>query len=61
MSYMSYKVFEGVSGDLGNCITAINYEEIESSTEEFYAKKLRQMCEDYIRAYDNSIYNENNQ
>lgn len=60
MPYMSYCQFEGVSGDLRNCITALNYEEIESSSEEFYAKKLRQMCEDYIRAYDNSIYNENN-
>lgn len=60
MSYMSYCQFEGVSGDLGNCITALNREEIESSREEFFAKKLRQMCEDYIRAYDNSIYNEDN-
>lgn len=60
MSYMSYCQFEGVSGDLGNCITALNYEEIESSSEEFYAKKIRKMCEDYIRAYDNSIYNEDN-
>lgn len=59
MSYMSYCQFEGVSGDLGNCITALNREEIESSREEFYAKRIREMCEDYIRAYDNSIYGEN--
>ena len=57
---MSYCQFEGVSGDLRNCIYALNNGEIESSREEFYAKKLRQMCEDYIQTYDNSIYNEDN-
>jgi hypothetical protein len=61
MSYMSYCRFEGVSGDLKGCINALNNECIENQSEEYYAKKIREMCEDYIRAYDNSIYNEDNQ
>lgn len=61
MSYMSYCQFEGVSGDLRKCINALNNESVESQDEEYYAKKIREMCEDYIRAYDKSIYNEDNQ
>lgn len=61
MSYMSYCQFEGVSGDLKGCINALNNGTVESQSEEYYAKKIREMCEDYIRAYDNSIYNEDNQ
>jgi hypothetical protein len=58
---MSYCQFEGVSGDLKGCINALNNGTVESQSEEYYAKKIREMCEDYIRAYDNSIYNEDNQ
>jgi hypothetical protein len=58
---MSYCRFEGVSGDLKGCINALNNGTVESQSEEYYAKKIREMCEDYIRTYDNSIYNEDNQ
>jgi hypothetical protein len=58
---MSYCQFEGVSGDLKGCINALNNGTVESQSEEYYAKKIREMCEDYIRTYDNSIYNEDNQ
>lgn len=61
MSYMSYCRFEGVSGDLRKCINALNNGTVESQDEEYYAKKIREMCEDYIRAYNKSIYNEDNQ
>lgn len=61
MSYMSYCQFEGVSGDLRGCINALNNERVENESEEYYAKQIREMCEDYIRTYDNSIYNEDNQ
>lgn len=61
MSYMSYYLFEGVSGDLRKCIYALNNGTVENQDEEYYAKKIREMCEDYIRAYDKSNYNEDNQ
>lgn len=61
MSYMSYCRFEGVSGDLRGCINALDTESVESQSEVYYAKQIREMCEDYIRAYDKSIYNEDNQ
>lgn len=60
MSYMSYCQFEGVSKDLMGCINALYNESVSNEREERYAKQIREMCEDYIRAYDNSIYNEDN-
>lgn len=52
MANMSYCRFENTYGDLADCVRALRDCEEMSDLEHRYASLMREMCEDYIRAYD---------
>ena len=61
MPYMSYCRFEGTYEELGSCISDITGDVELSEREEKYAKRLRDLCEEYIQAYDEwEYFKENN-
>lgn len=61
MAYMSYCRFEGTYEELGSCITDITDDVELSEREETYAKRLKDLCEEYIQAYEEwEYYKENN-
>lgn len=49
---MSYCRFENTSGDLADCVCALENGEDLSISERVYAKNMRQLCEEFIEAYD---------
>ena len=49
---MSYCRFENTFGDLSECVGALEEREELSNSEQIYAKLMREMCEEYINAYD---------
>ena len=57
---MSYCRFEGVNGDLSKCIDDLRNDDVKNENEVYYAKKIRELCEEYIMEYDNSSYAEDN-
>lgn len=53
MANMSYCRFENTYSDLADCVGALRDCEEMSDLEHRYASLMREMCVDYIRAYDN--------
>jgi hypothetical protein len=58
MPYASYCRFKGVNGDLRACIDAIRNDDVEGESEVYYAKKIKELCWEYIMEYDKSSYAE---
>ena len=57
MANMSYCRFENTYRDLADCVEALETREELSNSERRYAKFMRDMCEDYISAY-NEMFDE---
>lgn len=58
MSNMSYCRFENTLPDLRDCLEAINNEDVLSEREAKFAKKMVQVCKDYIEAVNDLGINE---
>ena len=52
MANMSYCRFENTYSDLADCVGALEECKELSNSERKYAKWLRDMCEEYISAYN---------
>lgn len=52
MANMSYCRFENTYSDLADCVGALEDCEELSNSERIYAKLMRDMCEEYISAYN---------
>ena len=52
MANMSYCRFENTYSDLAGCVGALEECEELSNSERKYAKWMRDMCEEYISAYN---------
>lgn len=52
MANMSYCRFENTYSDLADCVGALKECEELSNSERKYAKWMRDMCEEYISAYN---------
>lgn len=52
MANMSYCRFENTYQDLDECVIALEEQEELSHREERYARKMRELCEQYISLYD---------
>ena len=59
MGNMSYCRFENTYSDLNDCVSAliecVEDEELLSSREDSYAAMMRDLCEDYLEAYQEYI------
>lgn len=50
--FMSYCRFEGTYRELSYCLDDIVNDAELSENEAYYAKRMRDLCEEYIQAYD---------
>jgi hypothetical protein len=52
MAYMSYCRFEGVAGDLCECVSDLQDGKPLSESESIYAKNIYELAKEYIEAYE---------
>ena len=52
MPNMSYCRFHNTRGDLADCVEALNDRETLSTSEAEEAKRLAELCREYLEAYD---------